>query len=139
MKIPMNKDMEEFKEDFYKGLNLKETVLAVFIFLAGLGIFVWAYFFMGMSQNTSAFLTMVVTFPTGIAVYRKKYGMSMMEYYFRIWDVKRHPLYLYETQTGDGWEATCSTHMEEGKKKRKRWGKRKGRIYFDQEEGEETL
>lgn len=135
MKIPMNKDMEEFKEDFYKGLNLKETALAVLLLFTGVGVFIWAYFFMGLSQNTSALITMVITFPLGVAVYRKKYGMSMMEYFFCVWSVKKHPLYLYESREDDTdtWEDTCSLHVQ-GCKKRKK----KERIYFDQEEGEET-
>lgn len=132
MKIQMNKDIDAFREDFYKGLTGKEVILGGCIVAIGAFIYGGTYYLLGTS-TFSLMATMIVTFPLAMLAFMKKYGMSLPEYYFRVLDVQKHPLYLYESEESLPIQSSKEKKSKTQKKKRER------KVHFDQmdEEGGE--
>lgn len=110
MKIPVNKNIEEYKDDFFKGLTLRQTVTAAAAVVSGIAVFILCY--AGKAPQTiSVYLTMPVVFLIGGSGFLKLEGMSPVTYIRRWLRGIRSPLYVSVPD--------AIWYMEKGKPKQK--------------------
>lgn len=96
MQIPVNKNLDEYKDDFYKGLTLRQTVLSILTVIAGTGVFLLLHSVCGISQTLSLYLAFPAALPFAASGFLKIHGMSLQEYFKRKHSVAEQPLYRYE-------------------------------------------
>lgn len=96
MQIPVNKNLDEYKDDFYKGLTLRQTVLSILTVAAGTGAFLVFHSVCGFSQTVSLYLAFPAALPFAASGFLKIHGMSMQEYFKRKRSVTGQMLYRYE-------------------------------------------
>lgn len=95
MQIPVNKNMDEYKDDFFKGLTFKQTMICVAALGTGISVFLFFYLGMGIGQNLSVYLTLPVVFPIAASGFLKIGGMAPREYFRKKKAVKEMPVYFY--------------------------------------------
>ena len=121
MQIPVNKNLDEYKDDFYKGLTLRQTVLSILTIIAGTGAFLLFHSVCGINQTLSLYLAFPTALPFAASGFLKIHGMSLQEYFKRKRSVTEQPLYRYEPvllEPGNDLETQVMT--EKGQKKEKR-------------------
>lgn len=80
MQIPVNKDLDSFKDDFFKGLTLKQTALSIVSVAAGTGTFLLGSYVFHLSQNVSFYLALPVVLPIAASGFLRIHGMTPLEY-----------------------------------------------------------
>ena len=80
MQIPVNKDLDSFKDDFFKGLTLKQTALSIISIAAGTGTFLLASYGLHLSQSVSFYLALPVVLPIAASGFLRIHGMTPLEY-----------------------------------------------------------
>lgn len=98
MQIPVNKNMDEYKDDFFKGLTFKQTMICIAALGTGIGVFLFFYLWMGLGQNLSVYLTLPFVFPIAASGFLKIGGMGPREYFQKKKVVRHHPIYYYSPQ-----------------------------------------
>lgn len=93
MKIPVNKNIDEYKDDFFKGLTLRQTVSAAITLAVGIGVF-FLCSAIGIPQGISLYLAMPLAFVTGASGFLEIYGMTPLRYIRKRLRIMRHPLYI---------------------------------------------
>lgn len=93
MKIPVNKNMDEYKDDFFKGLTLRQTAAAALTLVVGIGVFFLCNA-IGIPQELSLYLAMPLAFAVGASGFLEIYGMPPLQYIRKRLRVMRHPLYV---------------------------------------------
>jgi len=58
MQIPVNKDLDSYKDDFFKGLTLKQTALSIISVAAGTGTYLAASYGLKLDQSVSFYLAL---------------------------------------------------------------------------------
>lgn len=98
MQIPVNKNLDEYKDDFYKGLTLKQTVLSVLTITSGTGIFFVLYSLCHLDQTVSLYLSVPAALPFAVAGFLRIHGMSLWEYVRRKRLVMDRPVYVFQAE-----------------------------------------
>ena len=80
MQIPVNKDLDSFKDDFFKGLTLKQTALSIVSVAAGTGTFLLSSYVFHLSQSVSFYLALPVVLPIAASGFLKIQGMTPVQY-----------------------------------------------------------
>lgn len=80
MQIPVNKDLDSFKDDFFKGLTLKQTALSIVSVAAGTGTFLLGSYVFHLSQSVSFYLALPVVLPIAASGFLRIHGMTPLEY-----------------------------------------------------------
>ena len=80
MQIPVNKDLDSFKDDFFKGLTLKQTALSIVSVAAGTGTFLLSSYVLHLSQSVSFYLALPVVLPIAASGFLRIHGMTPLEY-----------------------------------------------------------
>ena len=80
MQIPVNKDLDSFKDDFFKGLTLKQTALSIVSVAAGTGTFLLSSYVFHLSQSVSFYLALPVVLPIAASGFLRIHGMTPLEY-----------------------------------------------------------
>ena len=80
MQIPVNKDLDSYKDDFFKGLTLKQTALSIISVAAGTGTFLFASYVLKLEQSVSFYLALPVVLPIAASGFLRIHGMTPLEY-----------------------------------------------------------
>ena len=80
MQIPVNKDLDSFKDDFFKGLTLKQTALSIVSVAAGTGTLLLSSYVVHLSQSVSFYLALPVVLPIAASGFLRIHGMTPLEY-----------------------------------------------------------
>ena len=80
MQIPVNKDLDSYRDDFFKGLTLKQTVLSITAVAAGTAAFLLGRYAFGLSESVCFYLALPVVFPVAASGFLKIHGMAPAEY-----------------------------------------------------------
>ena len=95
MVIYVNKNIDGYKDDFFKGLTFRQTMISAAAVISGACIFLLLYMGLGLPQSLSLYLTLPVVFPIAAAGFLKIHGMSLVEYMRRRHKVRQNDIYLY--------------------------------------------
>lgn len=96
MQIPVNKNLDEYKDDFYKGLTLKQTVLSVLTVIIGTGIFLLLYLICGIGQTIALYLAVLAALPVAASGFLKIHGLSLPEYFHKKKEVNRQTVFFFQ-------------------------------------------
>ena len=114
MQIPVNKDLDSYKDDFFKGLTLKQTALSIVSVAAGSGTFLFGTYILHLEQSVSFYLALPVVLPIAASGFLKIHGMTPLEYLKRRQGAINRDIYLFLP------EALLPAEKETVKKEKKR-------------------
>ncbi len=95
MVLYVNKNIDQYKDDFFKGLTFRQTMISAGAVICGACMFLLLYMGVGLPQSVSLYLTLPVVFPIAAAGFLRIHGMSLIEYMRRRRKVRENPIYLY--------------------------------------------
>ncbi len=96
MQIPVNKNIDEYKDDFWKGLTLKQTAFSVMTVVVGAASFLFFYGILELPQSASLYLALPFAFPFAAAGFLRVNGMSPAEYLRKKKRYMETPLYRFQ-------------------------------------------
>lgn len=121
MQIPVNKNLDEYKDDFYKGLTLKQTVLSVLTVVVGTGMFLLLHSICGIGQTAALYLAVLAALPFAASGFLKVHGMALPEYFRRKREVTGQVIYRFEPvliEAQEEWGQDFPEKRRTGKEKR---------------------
>ena len=95
----INPDVAAFKDDFFKGLSLRECVFGGIALLAGAGGILLLHFYFGVGINTAITLCMPVIGIIGLCCFYQKNGMTLVQLVRSSIRLIFQKPYVYETST----------------------------------------
>ena len=95
----LNPDVAAFKDDFFKGLSLRECVFGGIALLAGAGGILLLHFYFGVGINTAITLCMPVIGIIGLCGFYQKNGMTLVQLVRSSIRLIFQKPYVYETST----------------------------------------
>lgn len=119
MQISVNKNLDEYKDDFYKGLTLRQTVLSIVTVTVGTGIFLLLHSICGMGQTAVLYLSILAALPFAASGFLKIHGMSLQEYFRRKREVTGQIMYRFESELFCDWEKQLLEVPEKKKREKK--------------------
>ena len=113
----INPDVAAFKDDFFKGLSLRECVFGGNALLAGAGGILLLHFYFGVGINTAITLCMPVIGIIGLCGFYQKNGMTLVQLVRSSIRLILQKPYVYETCTTN--ELSEMEDLNDGSKRRK--------------------
>lgn len=98
MMVPVNPNLDAYKDDFFKGLTMKQTLYAVSaVTVSGL---MMSFFLLYLKMNASLamYLTLPVAFPIIAAGFIRIHGISFGEYLRRRQKVEEQPVFYFQPE-----------------------------------------
>ena len=83
MQVTVNKDLDSYKDDFFKGLTLKQTAISIISVAAGTGTYFFASYILKLDQTVSFYLALPVVLPIAAGGFLRIHGMSPALYFKR--------------------------------------------------------
>ena len=98
MLIPVNQNIDEYKDDFYKGLTLRQSVISLITVAVGAVVYLTLTGLIHLPQSLSLYMTLPVVFPIAAYGFLKIHGMNIAEYVRKRGTVKEHSSYSFVPQ-----------------------------------------
>ena len=98
MLIPVNQNIDEYKDDFYKGLTLRQSVISLITVAVGAGVYLALTVLLKLPQSLALYLTLPVVFPIAAYGFLKIHGMNIAEYIRKRGAVKERNAYSFVPQ-----------------------------------------
>ncbi len=114
----INPDVAAFKDDFFKGLSLRECVFGGIALLAGAGGILLLHFYFGVGINTAITLCMPVIGIIGLCGFYQKNGMTLVQLVRSSIRLIFQKPYVYETCTTN--ERSEMEDLNDGSKRSKK-------------------
>ena len=83
MQFPVNRNIDNYKDDFFKGLTFKQTMFAGLTLAVGVGVFVLLNMVLHLEATVSIYLAVPFCVPIAALGFLRPHGMSLFEYYRR--------------------------------------------------------
>lgn len=116
MNIPINRNIDEFRDDFYKGLSFRQTCFSVLTVGAGGAAFVFTKVILGIPQMIAVYITIAAAAPWAVWGFIKIRGMPA-NVYLKKRKLKKVPILLYRSTEGSFQK---EAHPEKKEKKQKK-------------------
>lgn len=126
MNIPINKNIDEYKDDVYKGLSSHQLLFSALTLLLGGTAFLLSSMVFHVPMVLAVMVTIIVAMPLAVIGFMPIYGMSLPEYWRKRKKVISNSTYVYIATLYQSTES-CSNGDRGRKKKRQQ----KKRIYLD--------
>ena len=98
MLIPVNQNIDDYKDDFYKGLTLRQSVISLITVAVGTVIYLALTGLLHLPQSLSLYMTLPMVFPIAAYGFLKIHGMNIAEYMQKRGTVKEHSSYSFIPQ-----------------------------------------
>ncbi len=98
MLIPVNQNIDEYKDDFYKGLTLRQSVISLITIAVGAVVYLTLTGVLHLPQSLALYLTLPVVFPIAAYGFLKIHGMNIAEYLRKRGAVKERSSYAFIPQ-----------------------------------------
>ena len=95
MVIYVNKNIDDYKDDFFKGLTFKQTVISGIAVTTGVCMFLLLHLGLRLPQSLSLYLTLPVVFPLAAAGFVRIHGMNLMQYFRQRKKVRGNHTFVY--------------------------------------------
>lgn len=96
MQIPVNKNIDNYKDDFFKGLTMKQTLFAGLTLAVGVGIFAILNLVLHLDATLSIYLSVPFCIPVAAIGFLRPHGMSLNEYRIKKKEMKAMPVLYFE-------------------------------------------
>ena len=140
MLIPVNQNIDEYKDDFYKGLTLRQSVISLVTVAVGVLVYLALTGLFQLPQTLALYMTLPVVFPIAAYGFLKIHGMNIAEYLRKSGAVKERSSYsfipqmlLYGTEEDDQTtkgKTTGGAMAAEGAKEKADGKDRKAKILY---------
>lgn len=137
MQIPVNTNIDHYKDDFFKGFSARETAYAGVILLIYLICYAVLTFFLFVPQTMAMYLSLPLPLLVGLAGMAKVTGHDVAGNLLKKYQIAKMPAYFYEPSALT--EEKDRYYLEEPEKsaEKKNSKKRKKQVYLQTEGGEE--
>ena len=98
MLIPVNQNIDEYKDDFYKGLTLRQSVISLVTVAVGVLVYLALTGLFHLPQTLALYMTLPVVFPIAAYGFLKIHGMNIAEYLRKSSAVKERSSYSFIPQ-----------------------------------------
>ena len=98
MLIPVNQNIDEYKDDFYKGLTLRQSVISLITVAVGAVVYLGLTMLLHLPQTLALYVTLPVVFPIAAYGFLKIHGMNIAEYVKKRGAVKERSSYTFIPQ-----------------------------------------
>jgi|GEM_PF-1450347 len=109
MEIQLNKNFEEYKGDFFKGLSAKQTAIGALAAAAGVGGFCLGTLVLGLPATAGVYLALPLCLAVALMGFGRKKGIPLPEYYKGRLGLKKNGQYVYAARS-----AVDEEKMDEG-------------------------
>lgn len=120
MNISINRNIDEFRDDFYKGLSFRQTCFSVLTVGAGGVAFVLTKVILGIPQMIAVYITIAAAAPWAVWGFIKIRGMPANVYLKKTRKLKKVPILLYRSTEGSFRKETHPKTKEKKQKKQDR-------------------
>ena len=128
MMIQVNENIDEYREDFYKGLTLRQTLFAGSAVAVGAAAYLFLNIMIGLPQTAALYAALPVVFPIAAAGFLKIHGMTLSQYLKARKRVKENPVYYFKPQLMKLMEETGLEDGEAHPPKKDRTNRQKQRM-----------
>lgn len=80
MQIPVNKNIDEYKDDFFKGLTFRQTIVMAGVFLTAGAGFLSSTVMLHIPSSLAVYFAFPPAFLVGAAGIMRVHGMTLMEW-----------------------------------------------------------
>ena len=95
MQIPVNKNIDHYKDDFFKGMTMRQSIFGIATVAAGSVAFLFFYLYLKLPVLPSVYLMLPVALPVAIAGFLRIDGKTPGEYLKLRRKTVKTPLYRY--------------------------------------------
>ena len=138
MMIQVNENIDEYREDFYKGLTLRQTLFSGGAVAAGAAAFMFLHIVIGLPQSIALYAALPAVFPSAAAGFLKIHGMTLTQYLKARRNVREHPVYYFKPaligmmEKEDGTYGHKNAGQDGGKKLKKKQQKKQKIIMISE-------
>ena len=139
MMIPVNQDIDSYKDDFFKGLTMRQTLFAVAAVVVSGGLLAFFLIYLKLNASVAMYLTLPVAFPIIAVGFIKIHGIPLGEYLKRKKKVEQQSSFFYQPEmvfwSNQGMLPKEETEeMSGGKNHNQNNGKERKKFYLETEE-----
>lgn len=98
MMVPVNQNIDEYKDDFFKGLTMRQTMYAIAAVAVSGGLMTFFLLYLKMNASVAMYITLPIVFPIIAMGFIKVHGLNFREYLERKRKVKQQPVFFYEPE-----------------------------------------
>lgn len=132
MMIPVNQDIDSYKDDFFKGLTMRQTLFAVAAVVVSGGLLAFFLIYLKLNASVAMYLTLPVAFPIIAVGFIKIHGIPLGEYLKRKKKVQQQSSFFYQPEMvfwtnqrippkEAAYETTARKDLQNGGKERKKF------------------
>jgi len=99
MMVPVNQNIDEYKDDFFKGLTMRQTMYAIAAVAASGGLMTFFLLYLKMNASVAMYITLPIVFPIIAMGFIKVHGLNFREYLERKRKVQSQPVFFYQPET----------------------------------------
>ncbi|WP_321048616.1 PrgI family protein [Porcincola intestinalis] len=94
----MNQDIDSYKDDFFKGLTMRQTLFAVAAVVVSGGLLAFFLLYLKLNASVAMYLTLPVAFPIIAIGFIKVHGIPLGEYLKRKKKVQQQCSFFYQPE-----------------------------------------
>ena len=98
MIIPVNQDIDSYKDDFFKGLTMRQTLFAVAAVVVSGGLLAFFLLYLKLNASVAMYLTLPVAFPIIAVGFIKVHGIPLGDYLKRKKKVQQQSSFFYQPE-----------------------------------------
>jgi len=98
MMVPVNQNIDSYKDDFFKGLTMRQTLFAVAAVVVSGGLLTFFLLYLKMNASLAMYLTLPFTFPIIAAGFVRIHGIGLSDYLKRKKKVQNQPSFFYQPE-----------------------------------------
>lgn len=95
MQIPVNKNIDHYKDDFFKGMTMRQAIFGIATVTAGAAAFLFFYIYLELPAMVSVYLMLPIAMPVAAVGFLKIDGKSPGDYLKKRRRTVRTPLYRF--------------------------------------------
>ena len=138
MMIPVNQDIDSYKDDFFKGLTMRQTLFAVAAVVVSGGLLAFFLIYLKLNASVAMYLTLPVAFPIIAVGFIKIHGIPLGEYLKRKKKVEQQSSFFYQPEmvfwTNQGILPKEAADETTDRKDLQNGGKERKKFYLETEE-----
>lgn len=98
MMVPVNQNIDSYKDDFFKGLTMRQTLFAVAAVVVSGGLLTFFLVYLKINASLAMYLTLPFAFPIIAAGFVRIHGIGLSDYLKRKKKVETQPSFFFQPE-----------------------------------------
>ena len=98
MMVPVNQNIDEYKDDCFKGLTMRQTMYAIAAVAVSGGLMMFFLLYLKMNASVAMYITLPIVFPIIAVGFIRIHGMNFRDYMKEKRKVRQRPVFFYEPE-----------------------------------------